>query len=111
MRCTMNTELYNLIELLDEYRELHVQISPKSIINTLKQMNVMYSPYGLKYDSESGRDMDIIILYDNGVRNEITLMNNYIVAIEIDTRLPDMTEMFLGQAKMSDLDLSSWRLF
>ena len=110
MRCTMNTELYNLMELLDEYKELHVQITPKSIINTLKQMNVMYSPYGLKYDSELGLDMDIIVFYDRGMRHEITLINDYIVAIELDTLLPDMTAMFMGQ-DMSDIDTSDWKLF
>lgn len=106
----MNKGLQNLMSLLIEYKECHVQITPKSIINTLKQLDVMYSPYGLKYDSELGLDMDIIVFYDRGMRHEITLINDYIVAIELDTLLPDMTAMFMGQ-DMSDIDTSDWRLF
>ena len=54
--------------------------------------------------------MNIIVFYDRGMRHEITLINDYIVAIELDTRLPDMTAMFMGQ-DMSDIDTSDWKLF
>ena len=83
----MRNEVEELLYLLEEYMEAHVQINPKSIVNTLKQLNVECSPYGLKYDvSESGRRMDMIVFYYAGVRCDITLINEYIVSIDIDTK-------------------------
>ena len=77
--------IQELIYLLKEYMEAHVQINPKSIVNTLKQLNVeCRNPYGLKYDdSENGRRMDMIVFHYAGVRCDITLINEYIVSIEI----------------------------
>ena len=93
----MNTELYDLINLLDEYMEAHVPINPKSIVNTLKQLNVECSPYGLRYDvSESGRRMDMIVFYYAGARYDITLIDEYIVSIDIDQK---------GALMRMDLDL------
>ena len=86
--------LQTLMNLLNEYKENKVQVNPKSIINTLKQLDIMYSPYGLKYNNEAA--MDIIVFYDNGTRYEITLVNDYIVEIEEETRLADMSEFFMG---------------
>ena len=90
-------EVGELIFLLDEYMNEHVQINPKSIVNTLKQLNVECSPYGLKYDvSESGRRMDMIVFYYAGARYDITLIDEYIVSIDIDQK---------GALMRMDLDL------
>lgn len=81
----MRNEVEELLRLLKEYMEAHVQINPKSIVNTLKQLNVeCRNPYGLKYDdSENGRRMDMIVFHYADTRYDITLINEYIVSIEI----------------------------
>jgi hypothetical protein len=80
------------MNLLNEYKQYNVQITPKSIVNTLKQLDVKCSPYGLRYSSEAV--MDMIVFYDQETRIEIALINNYIVSIEDDTLVADMTQPF-----------------
>jgi hypothetical protein len=84
--------IQELIYLLKEYMEAHVQINPKSIVNTLKQLNAeCRNPYGLKYDdSENGRRMDMIVFYYADIRYDITLINEYIVSIEMGQELIGM---------------------
>lgn len=88
----MNKELQNLMNLLKEYMKAHVKINPKSIVNTLKQLNVeCRDPYGLKYDdSENGRRMDMIVFHYADTRYDITLINEYIVSIEMGQELIGM---------------------
>jgi hypothetical protein len=99
----------NLMELLNEYKEQRVPISPRSIMNTLKQQEVICSPYGLKYDNEDA--MDLIVFYYKGARIEIALVNNFIVSIDEDTMLTDMSEFFMNcEVNFLDTDPSYWNI-
>lgn len=93
----------SLMELLNEYKEQRVQINPRSIMNTLKQQEVICSPYGLKYNNESA--MDLIVFYYKGSRIEIAIVNNFIVSIEEDTMLTDMSEFYMN-CEVSFLDVN-----